>query len=111
MLSPRPGVGGWIAFGALALIFASISTAYIAHVLLARVSINGHQLIYHEPWRSVEVDLNSVKKIYLSLNYIVLDIGRPRRVAIPNVFERRSELLDAIAHVPQPLKAFRPDSG
>jgi hypothetical protein len=97
LLSPRPGIGGWMFFGLLALGFASIATAYMAHVLSANVSIQGSKLRYHEPWRSVEVDLAKVKNVYASLNYIVLDTGEPRRIAIPDVFERREELLNAIA--------------
>ncbi len=111
LVSPNPGLGGWIAFGSLALGFAAISTAYLAHVLRAHVSIDGTLLRYQEPWRSVEVDLGGVKGVYLSLNYIVLDVGKPRRVAIPDVFERRHALLDAIAQAAQSMKALKPDSG
>jgi hypothetical protein len=95
--SPRPGIGGWIAFGALALGFAAMSSAGVAYALLAHVAISGDELRYWGVWRSRVVDLRKVKYVYASLGNFVIDIGEKHRVVFPNVFRDQSRLLEAMS--------------
>lgn len=96
-LSPRPGVGGWIAFGGLALCFVALSTASLCYALLARVVVRGCELRYEGVWQSLKIDLVKIRSVYPSLKNIVFDVGEKRRLVVPDVFEHREKLLEAIA--------------
>lgn len=96
-LAPRPDLAGWIAFGTLALCFAGLSTASLCYALFARVELQGRELRYKGIWRSLTIDLAKVRSVYPSLKYIVFDVGERRRLVIPDVFQRREKLLEAIA--------------
>ncbi len=101
-LSPRPGIGGWLAFGFLSLCFFALASASLCYALFARVELQGHELRYKGIWRSLTIDLAKVRSVYPSLKNIVFDVGERRRLVIPDVFEHREKLLEAIAETKRP---------
>lgn len=95
-LSPDPGVGGWIAFSILAFCFIIISSAGVLFALRAKVIIWGKKLNYFGVWRSYVLDLENVMYAYASFGNLVIDIGKKRRVVIPNVFQEEWKLIEII---------------